>query len=757
VKAALFRSPEDWKSALMTLPDGSYFELMRSIFGNIKTPFNKQRLMDDLEVFLSRREIRETIAAYLDQTDIKVIAAIAVLGEPAPGELESFFAGEFSYAELRGLLLNLEERLILYRFQKEGLYRLALNPLLEPVLAPFTADKRFLISAFSQETDASGEEAAVPPAMAARLDDCVLAALFAFAAGEGEFFKAEGGFRKKVLEEGKALFPGLDPECIIGGLQCLGLLRPEGERLIQDDQKLGFFKQLSPHERLEYCAAGMAIYMDKVELSFPYVQRNRAQFLARLIHAVMGTLEPGRRYSRINLKRILDILERDEAGPGSPWGAGRESPDSFAPGKPFLPASPDRAGGSRPLLDSILGALEKTGLLESLAPGVWRAGKPSPADPPLEQNPSPGTGGDSPDPSGPGDDPADDPGTGRPALAMDTGFSCILYPEIGFADALSLAAFCSVRETGATVRFEINRESAVRGFDRGMGSADMLALLDRLSGGRVDGNLRWTLEDWETRYSGVSLYQGILLSLSEERRYLAETGPLAALISRTLAPGVYMLSAAEKAEAVRVLQKAGIDIIAQPSPAMGESVAPHTSEEWRSPYPPLNKRPWLRRQIPGKPLPREGNQGRQRKAPPPVPDPEKAAACKERFRAVLDTMRLSKAERDELSARIERRLVLTDSQLADVSLRHEKLEARGLDYVGKAAIAKQAIGSGALIEIIWLSPEGKENRFMGIPESLDKQGGETILVLSQMSGESLRIPIGKISLLRRIKQSIFGE
>jgi hypothetical protein len=756
----------------MTLPDGSYFELMRSVLGNIKTPFNKQRLMDDLAVFLSRREIQETIAAYIDQTDIKVIAAIAVLEEPAPGELESFFTGEFTYAELHGLLLNLEERLILYRFKEKGLYRLALNPLLEPVLAPFIADKHFLLSPFSQETDDPEETPAPAPAMAVHPDDCVLAALFAFVAGEPDFFKTEGGVRKKVFEEGRILFPGLDLECIIGGLQCLGLLRSEGERLIQDDKKLGFFENLSPRERREYCAAGMAIYMNKAELSFPYFQRNQVQIMARLIHAMVGALEPGRRYPRISLKRILDVLKRDESEAVLPRNDGRDPQGSPDSARSSQPPPPGRIGRGRPFPDSILGALEKTGLLEPVAPGVWRAGMAGtpPADLPPAGNPSPGTGGGTGGRTG--GSMADSAETGRPVLAMDTAFSCILYPEIRFSDAISLGAFCSVRETGTAVRFEISRESAVRGFDRGLGSGDMLALLDRLSGNRVDENFRWTLKDWETRYSGVSLYQGIVLTLSEDRRYLAETGPLAALITRTLTPGVYMLSAAEKAEAVQVLQKAGIDIIAQPSLGTGPGSFPlHTPEEWRSPYPPLNRLSWLRPYLPqDKPVPGKPEPGPERGTAAPAPDPKKAEAFKERFRAVLDKMQLPKAERDELSARIERRLVLTGSQLKDVSIKYEKLEARGLDYVGKAVIAKQAIGSRSPVEIMWLSPEGQENRFIGIPEALDKQGGETLLVLSPVSqedgiredtlyrsGGALRIPIGKIGLLRRIKQSIFGE
>jgi hypothetical protein len=86
-----FRSIGEWKSALMILPDSNFLQLMRSVFGNIKTPFTKQRLLDDLFVLLSREEIRKTIASYLDEQDHRIIAAVALLKVPSPGVLKSFF------------------------------------------------------------------------------------------------------------------------------------------------------------------------------------------------------------------------------------------------------------------------------------------------------------------------------------------------------------------------------------------------------------------------------------------------------------------------------------------------------------------------------------------------------------------------------------------------------------------------------------------------------------------------------------------
>jgi hypothetical protein len=682
---AAFRSPEDWKSALMTLPDASYFELFRSIFGNVKTPFNKQRLLEDLAVFLSRGEIQEVIAAYIDETDHRIITAIAVLENPVSGELESFFAGELTYAELHSKLLNLEERLIVYRFREEGAYRLALNPMLRAVLVPLIADTGSLFP--SRPLDR-------PPVKASGLSAPALAAFLAFILERPEFFKAGGGIRKKVFEEGLSIFPGIDLEALAGTWLHMGLLRDEGERIAADISRFRAFAELSPRDRREYHAAGLLLSLrgDGPE----YFHRGRLQSTVRFVHGFLEALETGRQYPETTLKRIADVLFRQEAKP----------PDRTALG-----------------IDLVLDVLEKTGFVEKDGDNWWTPLSPAPLEP-------------EPD---------------RPVIVPDTASSCILYPEIDFGDALKLAFFCSVRETGTAVRFELTRESAVRGFDRNISSREMLELLERLSGKEPDSSLAWNLKEWESRYSGVTLNQGVVLTLSEDRRYLAEAKPVAALISRTLAPGVYLLAAAAKADAAEALQKAGVDIIAQQEGALPEEPKPPGLRY--SPYPALE----------GANQPADNRIGRSGMPPKTAaqaipPAPEKAAAYKERFRSVLVKMRIPKPEWDELSARIERRLILSESQLVGASVRFEKLEARGLDYVGKSTVAREALASKSLVEILLPGSDEASNRVMGLPLALEKREGETLLVLKSMpQGEEIRLPLGKISLLRRIKHSIFGD
>ncbi|MDR1618964.1 MAG: helicase-associated domain-containing protein [Treponema sp.] len=746
-----FGSLADWKSALMTLPDASFFELVRSVFGNIKTPFSKHRLLEDLVAFFAKEEIRRAIADYIDERDALIIAAVAVLSGPLPGELESFFAGELSLAAFQEALVNLEERFIIYRLREGDRRRLALNPALEPVLTPFIAG-----DALFPSLPAEG-----PPPPLAR-DDRLLGALVSFTLEELHFFRSEGKFRKRVLDLGAAVFPGLDLERGFGGFAALGLLRAEGEDLIPGGEMLAAFGGISPRERLEYWAAGIRVYEDPEAPRGNFFRgsvclcRASVRKTFRLIHRFFNLLEKERRYPLSTLLRYWSILVREER--------------------------------SRPRFEELRDIFEMTGLLCPAAGETWMTGpvfgKAGTAS--LETGPAfPKAGPE-----------------GGACLVMDTSASWFLYPGIPFADVLDLAFFSVIRETGTAVRMELTRESAVRGFDHGYTAEGMIGTLRRLSGGRINETLAWTLGDWEKRYGEVALYQGVVLSLEESRRYLADAEPVRSLIQRVLAPGVYLLDSSGTEEAAEALRQAGVGIVARhdtvrPAGVLsaGQGDAPRPAGGRGNFFPPADAvfsggEPWGagifagRGDAPPEDGPPSGGPESSPKAAGAVRRERREERMK-RLRDRLTAMPLDRAERDELSARIKRRLVLSESQLEGASVRYEKREARLLDYVGKAAIAKQAIASKSLLEVHWPHPEKGLVETTGVPRALEKSGGESILVIGpggdpapdtgtaaespagnagpvsrdapRISGECLRIPLGKISLMRRIKKSIFGD
>ena len=745
-----FRPVDHWKSAIMSLPEGNFFELLRSVFGNIKTPFSKHKLLEDLFAFLSKKENRKTIAAFIGEQDHKVIAATALLNEPETSDLEKFFAGEMTEAELQAVIINLEERLILYRFRDEKNMRLALNPVLDEVLIPYIKDTRPLFpsfpsgSRFPKEDNAKTEATPQQNGPSSYISDPrIMAALFTFIIEEEELFKAETGtepkgtkssgtrfqaaltpeLRKKVLDGVRQFFPELDFELAVNNLIQLGLFTRTDRFLIPNREKIAEYSELSDSERQEYWAAGLFICFkdsdksthngnsawDNYSFSFSW---SRLRSITSSIHRFRSLLDPDRLYPELTLKRLWELLE-------------------------------ERSGGLLNQWPSFLAVMEKTGLLEA----EKIAGKEEtfwllPTEKTKEHS------------------------SGEPVIAMDTAFSFILYPEISFADGLALSAFCSIKEcavkeaTGTLISFELTSKSAVRGFDQGIDAKAMMELLNRLSENRLDPNLDWTLKEWEKRYTGVSLHQGIVLTLTEDNRYLAKAGPVSHLIEKTLAPGVYLLSTEERSTVVRALRKAGIDIVAQP-PEGTESFGLRRSGSFRNTFPRLYSSEaseyGLAYSFPG---------GDKETALPSTntgaKTSDEGASIKEKFRGVLDKMKITKQERDEILARIERGLVLNEAQLESTSVRYEKLEARGLDYTGKTAIAKQAIETGSLLEITWPGRDGEPNRTVGIPQALEKKEGDSVLVLkasgnSENAARVLKIPLGKISLLRRIKQSIFGE
>ncbi|MDR2376555.1 MAG: hypothetical protein LBD96_08980, partial [Treponema sp.] len=681
---------------MMTLPEDVFFDLLRSIFGHVKTPFNKQNLLSDLAAFLSREDIRRNIAAYIDDVDAQVIAAVALLGNPTAAELEQFFAGDGM--GIPSLLLNLEERFILYRYREDGVLRLGLNPVLEPVLTPIAEDMSKVfpslpLEAAEDHTAGQGELS---------LDDRFFAALISFVREEGNIFRTEGRraenhLRKKVQDSGRRIFPGVDLEQAIRGLLYLGLCRsaspdavvlpedpsgvpvsapgPEGEALKPEDRALEAFGNLEPRQRLIYWAAGLYLGTDLAPE--PQLLRGRIRDVARLVDRFLDSLSPGRLYPVQSLHRILfcNRLPGQEENQGMVPGAA-ESQRTLSSTFTLIP------GFTAVNTAALCAVLVQTGLL---------CGTPQGYSLPASVGSSVGYG----TPVEPGVSMGWDTSTGpgMPVLVLDAPLFCLVYPGIEFTDALTLAFFTTIRETGRIFRFEITRESCLRGFEWGLGAADMGKLLARLSGNRLETSLLWTLQDWEKRSAEVSLFEGAVLALSPERRYLAEAEPLASLIRQELAPGLYLLDSGD--QVAEALHKAGVDIFTrhrgQQGTEWGRNVGRVSSFDLsgiRNPFPDLKRQIAGYRDAEGSAMMEVMVKGAVGQVPPRGDN--EAESLKTRFHRVLNSRTLSVPERNELASRVERRLVLTETQLSSASVRGEKLEARDLDYVGKASIARYA-------------------------------------------------------------------
>jgi hypothetical protein len=704
MKSVSFRSISEWESALLTLPENSFFTLLRSVFGNIKTPFNKQKLIHDLTAFLSKKEIQETIKNYIDEDDHRVIAAIGILEEPFPGELESFFGGEYSYADLHSIVLNLEERLIVYRFKDEGKSRLALNPVLAPVLKPFAENINILFPS-SKIADPENAERKKSPWGAS-----LLACLISFVYDQHDLFKNQGGVKKKSLDDCKRIFPTIKLEPLLGTFRALGLLQLDemGKHHI-DENRLDQLTELSEYERRIYLAAAMMVFYEQDENFWQYFNKNRILTTTKELHSFLQSLNTDRTYPKSTMHKMFEIQE--------------------SKGKDFFFKKATTKNNGRAEL--VFKVLQMFNLIEKTEKDSWKI---IPVDNHLDNS-------------------FEEKNNSIKYISMDSPNSFIVFPEITFAKAMQLARFSSVLETGTTTRFALTKDSAVRAYQLGMTGEEIIEVLKNFSGTHIDQNIIWQLKDWEKRYSEVALNTGVVLSLSKDRLYLANTEPLASMIAAVLAPGIFLLNVDEEDDAANALEKAGVDIIARNTNQRKQKNI--RLEKKTSFFLKLDTS--SNRNL----LSIKGEQNNHQSDIINIDD-EKSDEQKDHFRTVLAKMKIAKDQRDELSARIERRLILSDEQMDGSSVKYEKLEARGLDYVGKHNIAKQAIASGALLEVVWSDEQGIVQRIFDVPCNIDKVNGEAVLVMHTEKNESnqdglIRIALGRISLLRRIKQSIFGE
>ena len=80
-----------WQASLAMLPDSRFFDILRAYLGKIKTPYNKQNLIEQLSSFFCREQNRKNLLTLLDDFDEKIIAALILIPEATQKNFRIFF------------------------------------------------------------------------------------------------------------------------------------------------------------------------------------------------------------------------------------------------------------------------------------------------------------------------------------------------------------------------------------------------------------------------------------------------------------------------------------------------------------------------------------------------------------------------------------------------------------------------------------------------------------------------------------------
>jgi hypothetical protein len=735
--------PADWSAALLTSSSETLLGAVRNYIGAVKTPYDKRDLVAKLVAFLNRKETRDSLFSLLDPLDCKILGSALLVGPVPEQALKELFIGEIPLFELGVRISNLLDRLLLFRYPVGGRKLVAVNPLLEEELG------RIVLEPGAFYGLGPREEAAELPATDAK----AAVALFTFLLHAPGSMKKGGGLTKRAAERLASLLAdsGLPGEERLGALAlalaAAGAL-PPGEEEGRSPDRAAFARLLAEWGE-----------------DLPY-------YLASCLSEEKGA-EEGLSASGAELSGRAEAYRVEGSASGGAFGGGGAAWAYATVLAGALEAMPDGALVPRSSLarwlrivarrarlsvypSEAIPALESLGIVAPRAEGLVLC---------LPSRGAAGRGGEAP---------AKGSASRGPILVVEGAHALHLMPEATLEERLFVGSVARPSGFGLVWNFEVERETVRRAFAAGLSAAEIKSRFAAMSGNELPQSFAFSLGAWEEEYRSLRLYRGFVLVADERQRPVIErSAALGRIVAERLAPGVYLLSAATAEAAAAALEAAGLE--APPLVAVGASGSASGAGTaggagstgatgsaiegatglGRRGEATTGSRARLRidelRDLVGL-GPSQGVSA----ASPRDADPEPRLA---ELRSALAQAPRSDEERRELADRIERRLVLTERQIAQADPHPERLEASGLDYLGKVRVVERALRtSGDRLEVLYRLPGEEPVRALLRPVRLDKNDKGLVLEAEDLgSGSPARVPLGAVSTVRRLRASLFGE
>jgi hypothetical protein len=516
-----------WQEAVATLPDNRFFDIMRVYLGEIKTPYNKQRLIEQLGAFLHKEQNRKNLAALLDDFDKEIITAVSLLPEVTQTRLSEFFSGEYTLSQLYSRLINLTDRLIIYKDKQvngEQQY-IHVNPLLEDVLAPYISIGCVLPAAVCAVRDDN---------ISSGLSPEFIAAFVSYIMEKPELCKADGIIKKNNESRLSEIFPGKSKhlQLLFTAFLNLQLIKQNEKSVVIDWNKFASFAELSQKKQYAYLCAASTGRLSREGL------RSQAQLLLDCAASI-----PPEGFTRTILLRV-SVLLGNQAVRQNRFSRLIEQTRQLQQ-DPKEPADQ--------LFDRIIDSAESFGLFNitgktEKGEKIYRAGPPLVNDEPYKEPYS-------------------------KVINIDAGFTVTIMPGLPLKKLLPLVSFLTINRCNTVAEFEINRLSAIRAFDAGYTPEEISKLLSEYIPYDIPQNLRISIEDWNNSYSSAMMYKGYILRLDEKNAQFIEKNPNSSqFIQKRLSPGVYLLNIHDDEEASLFISKCGLDFIGKVQGAKTEAV-----------------------------------------------------------------------------------------------------------------------------------------------------------------------------------------
>ena len=249
---------DDWRKCFIRLEDSDFLMTMRLYLGEVKTPYNKQKLLEQLEAFLRNEETQKNIVALLSKQDILLLSAIKFISDANLETLKEFFGKDFNEEKTQRHLQELKSRLLIYEDFSSRRFgsTYKINPILSQTLGDvLTAENLCPESSFSikipEASDCAGAE--------------LVAAFLSYIAKNKNVCKLDGTFKKRSEHELKEKFPGQLERLKLLSRAFINLeLVKENEGSLELNwSEIEAFSELESCEQIIYLLAAIPVHSSK--------------------------------------------------------------------------------------------------------------------------------------------------------------------------------------------------------------------------------------------------------------------------------------------------------------------------------------------------------------------------------------------------------------------------------------------------------------------------------------------------------------
>lgn len=686
-----------WRETMATLNDERFFEIMRVYIGEIHTPYNKDKLIEQLSSILRREQNRERILSYLNDFDIEMLTVIQSVEKVTKEKLTEFFSNEYPLSEIYSELLNLAERLLVYTYKDETeTAYIELNPLLEDLITPYLDIEKLLPEPVYSERNFNIQKP---------LSTSVIAGFISYIYENPEMSKNNTDLKKKDLERLSEIFPDTAEylPLLLKGLINLKLVKQTEKALCVDESRLEIFAENSELEQYAFLSVAAAARLGREGL------RTQTQLLLDVAASL-----PEQGLSRSSILRMAFLISSKKADSEAAPVQGRFSRILEAH---MNRSSPSEYSGQ--LVDQIIdnaasfGIFVQSGKTENGEP-VFVPGQPiTKKDAPLSDE------------------------LKTTALNVNAGTSIAIMPGLPLSNLLPLIQFMNIKSCNIVSEYEITRKSISRAFDRGSFKDQILERISSYTPYKIPQSLEMIIDEWQNSYSSAAIYKGYVLKVDEKTERVIENNPrITPFINMKLAPGIFLLNIPLEQDADEFIKSSGLDFMGRVKTAV--------QEKENINYPILGKgKKLFSKSTEENPAFKKLKEFRQ-----------KEEGFKNSLLKKLEGLELTKQQLEGLTNRINRRVILTEEQLNPETVRVEILEADGINFTGKIRLLESAIQNGDSIEFSIPNEKdpAKIETILGLPLMLAKQTGDSLVKLAINNGDdSCEIRFYSVSRATHIK------